>query len=435
MVNRISLYLMIKGFIAFVIPLTTVLNPCSAQDKTFFHPCKNLVLDEKIKTVLLFKENAAMTFPFINLNSGEKLELHFDDLSGQQRSFSYTLIHCDAQWEPSPLEPQEYLDGYGSGRIEKVTASFNTTYDYFHHSLLFPSEEARPKISGNYAFIVYQDSDPENVVLIRQFYVAEPMVTLEAKIRQPGGDQYYTGQEIEWRILCPGYSIADPAGDITVLIRQNGNPQSDRRITKPRFIGPESLEYGGNNSIVFEGGNEFRYFDIKSMKYAAEHIDRIDFQNPYYHVFLKPDEPRTYDPYFTQQELNGEYYVETENSQDRHIDADYVYVHFQMPAQLPYSDADIFLYGALSDWSSADAFRMSYNADLHCYENILLLKQGFYNYLYAYRQNGSPVLDAGYLEGNHYETENEYTFLVYHSDPAWDYDRLIAVQQLHSNSK
>jgi len=29
----------------------------------------------------------------------------------------------------------------------------------------------------------------------------------------------------------------------------------------------------------------------------------------------------------------------------------------------------------------------------------------------------------GYLEGNHYETENEYTFLVYHSDPAWDYDR------------
>jgi hypothetical protein len=435
MLNWKKLCPVLKWLNLFVIPLTTVFYPSSAQDKTFLHPCENRVLDEKIKTVLLFKENTAMTFPFINLNSGEKLELHFDDLSGRQRSFTYTLIHCNAQWEPSTLESQEYIDGYGSGRIEKVTASFNTTYDYFHHSLLFPTEEARPKISGNYALMVYQDNDPENVVLIRQFYVAESLVTLEAEIRQPGGDQYYTGQEIEWKILYPGYSIADPAGDIMVLIRQNKNPQSDRRITKPRFIGPESLEYGGNNSIVFDGGNEFRYFDIKSMKYAAEHIDRIDFQNPYYHVFLKPDEPRTYDPYFTQQELNGEYYVEIENSHDRHIDADYVYVHFQMPAQVPYSDADIFLFGALTGWSSSDAFRMAYNADLHCYENVLLLKQGFYNYLYAYRQKGSQAMDAGYLEGNHYETENEYTFLVYHSDPAWDYDRLIAVYQIHSNRK
>jgi hypothetical protein len=171
------------------------------------------------------------------------------------------------------------------------------------------------------------------------------------------------------------------------------------------------------------------------MKYAAEHIDRIDFQNPYYHVFLKPDESRTYDPYFTQPELNGGYYVETENSQDRHTEADYIVVHFQMPAQMPYSDADIFLFGALSDWSASDACRMSYNADLHCYENALILKQGFYNYLYAYRQNGSPVLDTGYFEGHHYETENEYTFLVYHSDAALDYDRLIAVKQINSKRK
>jgi hypothetical protein len=435
MLNWKKIYRVVPLFTVLVIPLTTISYPCSAQQKTFLHPCENREPDEKIKTVLLFRENADMTFPVISLNSGEKLELHFDDLSGRQRSFSYTLIHCDAQWEPSLLEPQEYLDGYGSGRIEKVTASFNTTYDYFHYSLLFPSEEASPRISGNYALIVYTDNDPEKVVLIRQFYVAEPLVTLEAEIRQPAGEQYSTGQEIECRILYPGYSIADPAGDISVLIRQNGNPQADQRITKPLYIGPEILEYGGNNSIVFDGGNEFRYFDIKSMKYAAEHIDRIDFQNPWYHVFLKPDEPRAYDPYFTQPELNGNYYIETENSQDRHSEADYVYVHFQMPAQLPYSDADIFIFGALSGWSAGDTYRMSYNPGLHCYENVLLLKQGFYNYLYAYRQNGSPAMDTGYFEGNHYETENEYTFLVYHSDPAWDYDRLIAVRQIRSNSK
>ncbi len=106
-----------------------------------------------------------------------------------------------------------------------------------------------------------------------------------------------------------------------------------------------------------------------------------------------------------------------------------------MPAQLPYTDADIFIFGALSGWSAGDAYRMSYNTSLRCYEKVLLLKQGFYNYMYAYCQTGSLLPDMGYLEGNHYETENEYTFLVYHSDPAWDYDRLITVHQIRSNSK
>jgi hypothetical protein len=429
------LYRIVIWFTIIVIPVTTEFYPCSAQQKSFFHPCENRVTDNNIKTVLLYKENTAMSFPVINLNSGEKLELHFDDLSGRQRSLSYTLIHCDAQWEPSPLEPQEYLDGYGSGTVRSGTASFNTTYDYFHYSLLFPTEEALPRISGNYVVVVYQDNDPENVLLVRQFYVVEPLVAVEAEIRQPAVDQYYTGQDIEFRILHPGYSITDPAGDIMVLIRQNRNQQSDRKITKPRFIGPDILDYGGNNSIVFDGGNEFRYFDIKSMKYAAEHISRIEFQNPYYHVFLKPDEPRTYDPYFRQPELNGNYYIETENSQDRHTEADYIYVNFQMSAQIPYSDADIFIFGALSDWTAEDACRMSFNADQHWYENVLLLKQGFYNYQYAYRQHGSAMLDTGFFEGNHYETENEYTFLVYHSDPAKDYVQLIAFRQIRSNSK
>jgi len=38
---------------------------------------------------------------------------------------------------------------------------------------------------------------------------------------------------------------------------------------------------------------------------------------------------------------------------------------------------------------------MSYNASLRCYEKALLLKQGFYNYLYAYLQTGSLVPDNG----------------------------------------
>jgi hypothetical protein len=412
--------------------LTTGLKSCSAQTGSFSGKYTNRVNDESINTVLLYKEGLDLTLPVINLNSGEKLELHFDDLSRQQRSFSYTLIHCTSQWEPSPLEQQEYLDGFGSGRIEKISPSFNTTCDYFHHCLVFPVEEAYPRISGNFALVVYEHNDPEDVVLIRQFYVNEPLVTLDATIRQPAGEKYATGQEIEFSLNHEGYSIVDPARDITIMIRQNGSSMTVQKITKPRFVGPATISYGGNNEIVFDGGNEFRYFDIKSMKYEAEYITSIDFQQPYYHVFLKSGESRAFDPYFTQQDLNGRFYVEREGSQDKHTEADYVFVHFLLTAQIPYTDGEIYITGELTDGSAKDKGRMSFNSEQRQYEKVLLLKQGYYNYMFGYRPEGSEITDPGYLEGNHYETGNDYVFFVYHYDSSWDYDRLIAVKQMQS---
>jgi hypothetical protein len=430
-----SKYAVVIVFTTIVSQLTTVLFSCSAQTGNFSNKFANTIRDENIKTVLLFREGTALSIPVIHLNSSEKLELHFDDLSPQQRSFSYTLVHCDSKWQPTPLQQQDYLDGYGSGRIEKVSTSFNTTCSYFNHSLIFPTDDAKPGISGNYALVVYAHDDPADIVLTRQFYVAEELVEVEATIKQPSDDNYYTGQEIAFAINYKGYQVADAASYISTVIRQNGNPFSDKTITKPRFIGPDQLLYGGNGAIVFDGGNEFRYFDIKSMKYAAEHIDRIDFLNPYYHVYLKPDMPRTYDPYFTQQELNGSYYVDMENAQDRHIDADYVFVHFTMPAQVPYSDGDVYIFGALSDWALTENTRMIYNPGQHAYEKAILLKQGFYNYACTYCPKGLNKPDLAYLEGNHYETTNAYTFFVYHADPSFGYDRLIAVKQLLSDSQ
>jgi len=412
--------------------LTTQIKSCSAQTGNFSGKYENLVNDENIHTVMLHHEDSALTLPVMDLNSGKKLELHFDDLSQQQRSFSYTLIHCNSRWEPSPLEQQEYLDGFGSGRIEKITHSFNTTCDYFHYCLVFPVEEAMPKISGNYALLVYENNDPENPVLIRQCHFTESLIALDATIRQPSGEKYATGQEIEISLNLNGYTINDPARDITILIRQNRNNQTDQRITKPRFVGPSAINYGGNNEIVFDGGNEFRYFDIKSMKYEAEHISRIDFQPPYYHVFLKEGESRAFDPYFTQPDINGRFYISRERSQDRHTEADYVQVNFLLKAQIPFTDGEICITGELTDGSVKDKGRMSYSSEQRQYEKVLLLKQGFYNYLFGYLPENSGIIDMGYLEGNHYETVNDYAFFVYHYDSSWDYDRLIAVKQMQS---
>jgi hypothetical protein len=412
--------------------LTIKTKSCSAQGLFLLKKYYNKVFDKNIKTVLLYKSGIPLSEPVIGLNTDEKLELHFDNLSDTRKNYRYTLVHCNALWEPSPLDQSEYLKGHVSGQLTTVESSFNTTYEYFHYHLTFPEEEMYPLISGNYVIIVYEDYNSDKPVLTRQFFIAENLVNIEASVRQPTGEGYYTHQEIECSVNYENYSINVPSNDIKIRIIQNGSPYNERILSNPRFVSTITLSYGGNGEIVFEGDNEFRYFNTKSMKYASENIESIDFRNPYYHVFLKPDESRAFKPYFTVKELNGRYYIDKEGAQNNNTDADYVFVHFSMPAQVPYTNGDIYITGALNDWAAGDENRLTFNAETKHYETTMLLKQGYFNYFYAFRESGTDKMDIGFFEGNHYETENEYLLLVYHNDSQWNYDRIIAVKKIIS---
>ena len=63
------------------------------------------------------------------------------------------------------------------------------------------------------------------------------------------------------------------------------------------------------------------------------------------------------------------------------------------------------------------------------------MKQGYYNYHYVVREQGSPDSEPGELrelEGSHFQTNNLYTLVVHYED--WDgYDRVIGLAQWESN--
>ena len=67
---------------------------------------------------------------------------------------------------------------------------------------------------------------------------------------------------------------------------------------------------------------------------------------------------------------------------------------------------------------------MVYNADTGRYETSFKLKQGFYNYKYVV-ENKDGSLDEGRISGNFWQTENDYSVLVYYRDLGARYDRLI----------
>ena len=75
---------------------------------------------------------------------------------------------------------------------------------------------------------------------------------------------------------------------------------------------------------------------------------------------------------------------------------------------------------------------MSYNYHKKAYEKKLYLKQGYYNYLYAFLEDGSEKADIRLLENSFYETVNDYTIYVYYNRPGTLYDQLIGMKTFSS---
>ncbi|MBN2214953.1 MAG: DUF5103 domain-containing protein [Bacteroidales bacterium] len=395
-----------------------------AQEEVIVYDNRNYLDD--IKTVLFHKEGWELSDPVIELNAGTKLQFSFDELGNQPQNYNYTIIHCNPEWESSQLADYEYIEGYPDARIKDYYYSFNTTYDYIHYVLTIPNDEMSPKLSGNYILRVYLDFDRENRVLDRRFYVVEDGVEINAVVKRPGNVEYRDkGQEIDFKILHKGFPVSDPYSDIKVVLMQNR--RTDNVITglKPLFTGNNILDYSYDYENIFPGGNEFRYFDIKSMRYQAEYVASIRFEKPYYHVILSPGEDKAFKPYYYINDLNGRYYVDVQEGRDKHIEADYAYVHFSLPVEAPLAGEEVYVFGALTDWNLAESNKMIYDFEKHAYELTLLLKQGYYNYMYATLKKGDREADTGYFEGNHYETENDYSIFVYYSDFTLRYQKLV----------
>jgi hypothetical protein len=125
------------------------------------------IYDDSIKTVLLHNLKSQMSYPIINMKGNEFIKLSFDDLKRENSIYNYTVIHCDATWEPSDLEQNEYLDGFFEDEIFNFEFSVNTDIYYTNYTLKLPNENMRLTLSGNYVLMVYKINDKEHPILTK----------------------------------------------------------------------------------------------------------------------------------------------------------------------------------------------------------------------------------------------------------------------------
>ncbi len=393
------------------------------------------IYDNNIVSVLLYANGNQLKDPVIKLGSADKLTLSFDDLSNRQENYKYTFIHCTSDWKTSDLNPMDYLSGYMEGDINNYQFSFNTLTPYIHYQLNFPQAQIRPILSGNYIIKVYLINDGDtNVMFTRRFFVMEPLVKIAAKVPYyPKNLNYFKKkQQIDLTCYTPDIFNAEPEQRFKINIRQNDRWDNAYFNLHPTSVTPNQLQYNYPDGIVFNSGNEPRYFDMKDFWYRSEYIQSITQLTNYYRVLLHTGYPRVGGQYETYKNNHGKMFIAARSNQNPQIEGDYakVYFYLKMPEV---KNAGVYILGQLTDWQLNSESKMHYNAQAHQYETTLFLKQGYYEYWYAELPEGSKKGNITPIEGSFWETQNTYTIYVYYHTRVLQYDRLVGIQKINAH--
>jgi len=375
-----------------------------------------------IKTIILKPTNINNYAPIIKL--GDKLVLSFDDLRADETYYYYKIEHCDFDWKLSNLIPSEYLNGFEKDKIRDYENSFNTLQPYTHYQVYFPNEYTQIKISGNYILSVLNEDD--EVVFKRKFVVYKPKVTVGVSVHKSRDiTTLETKQLVEFVINYPNFIINNPSEEIKPIILQNNNWLFAANNLKPQFYRGTQLLYRYNTKTSFWAGNEFLYFDSKSIRDTNLQIAKIELGKQLYHTYLYVNEPRANEPYTLYPDINGNFIIRSLDGENAATDADYSWVHFSL--KIPkLKNETIYVNGNFNDWQLNSVNKLTYNSTLEQYQASILLKQGFYNYQFVTKNKDNSIRNYE-ISGAHYQTENSYTVLVYYKKFGDRYTQVIGV--------
>ncbi len=389
----------------------------------FSYSQTNFTEPNYIKTII-FKPAALNTYaPIIKL--GERINLSFDDLNADEHDYTYKIEHCTLNWEVSNLSESEFVNGYAEDRIRDYENSFNTLQPYTNYTLTIPNEDTRLKISGNYMLSVLNEE--EEVVIKRHFVVYEPKVTVGVSVYKSRDiSTINTKQSVEFIINHPNYRINNPGEEIKPIILQNNNWQTAIIGLKPLFYRGTQLLYKYNKETSFWAGNEFLFFDSKDIRSSTLNIAGVELGRELYHTYLYTNEERIDLPYTLFPDVNGNFIVRTLSGQNNNTDADYSWVHFSLKTLENLEGKELYISGNFNNWQLNDLNKLEYNNDSGLYETTLLVKQGFYNYQYI-TKNKEGIISNHDIDGSFYQTENDYTVLVYYKKFGSRYTKVIGV--------
>lgn len=392
----------------------------------------------RIKSVQLFTYGNPLGYPVMRLNSSDRLELHFDDLDASVKSYSYTFQLCNADWTPAILSQFDFIKGYSQMRLSTYRISSFALTRYTQYQALLPDPNCQPSRSGNYILKVFQNGDTSQLLFTKRMLVLEEKSAISAQIQQPfNGQLFQTHQKVQFKVnLNEQLNVVNHLQQIKVVILQNYRWDNAAGNVQPTFFSRNSMEFNTEADAVFPGGKEWRWLDLRSLRLQTDRVANARYSANATEIFVKPDQDRSHQQFNFYRDLDGLYTIETTESINPYWQGDYATVHFTfIPVNnTPFPDKDIFLFGELTNYDLSDAARMPFNTEKGVYETTAFLKQGYYNYSYVTIDRGARKPQASFevTEGNSWETENNYTILVYYRSLGGRADELVGYTNVNS---
>ena len=394
---------------------------------SYYHSIK----DPKIKSIQISSEKLKLVEPCYYLNSEQNINIDFDLLEEDPHPLQYEIIHCDMNWNKSDLMVMEYLNGFDINYIDDVLLSHGTQEQYVHYHFKLPNENIEFLKSGNYSLNIFHENENTNPLVRLRFYVSEETAKASLNITRTANiDQRNYMQAVELHCNYNYNSIDDPFQNLIINIQQNHQEFDELWLFEPNFVRDDKITFLMNEDRVFNGGNEFRFFDMSNLTTGGQNTSSVFLDENGYQVKLRPEIKRTYRQYLEYKDFNGKFVIQSHQSDLVNTQAEYATVLFELPMKK--IKGDIYLFGQFTNWDVHDEFLMKYDSVAQKYYNKVNLKQGYYNYIFV-NKNGKKI-DARKIEGSHFDANNEYIIKVYYRDPLGLYDRLLHYQVYDKNT-
>ena len=370
------------------------------------------IYNDDIATVTIYRDNDWRTLPVIPLHGDAKIIVNFDQYGHNYHQYQYKIEHCEADWSVSKdLFHTDVADGFLEDLVIKdVEKSVNTNILYTHYSFRVPNEQVNLKLSGNYKVTVYRAYSPEEIAFEGYFMVLDNKMNVQLNVQTNTDiDIYHAHQQIDMRVKYGTMAVSAPTNQIKTVVLQNRRWDNAVVNPRPQIITPEGLTWQHNSALIFNGGNEYRKFEVLATDHPTMGIKEIHWDGAITHAVLWTDEPRP--NYNYAPSGNGAFVIRNSDNEAVHTTTDYLDVDFTL--QTDQRKAPIYLNGYFSNNQFTPDYEMTYSPEDRLYHATVRLKQGYYSYQYLEKGSDGRMLPLS-SEGNFCQTANRYQALVYY---------------------
>jgi hypothetical protein len=362
---------------------------------------------------------------------GDKLTIEFDIAADYEPGLIIKFNFCDKDWQPYDntfLLNQGYNTAYNLWYEQIPNVSNNVRY---HFKDKFPNYDVTFPFSGKWKFFITDSNNPDKVYAEGKFFVIKPQINVNPRLsRYRLNSSYEPITELQRSYdLRVNFYLSDtlhPMDLNYVEVIENKKVDYPIIITKEKKSGHRYYETNGAKEFTFiatdiRPGNEYRQVNLR---------DRNRYQPPLTNAHYDGFDYNRFQQEGTS-DFNGGF--ELVDFMDDY--ADYMLVEFEYSPE-SFLRNNIYLVGAFTDWKVLPQFKLTDEGGI--YKVTTELKRGVYDYQYVLgSEYGSEVenIDWYALEGNFWETSNDYYIFVYYKSLQYGgYDQIIGYGRIKSGT-